>query len=467
MRAAIYVRISNDPTGLRAGVERQRDDCQQLCVRNGWDIAGVFEDNDMSAYSGKPRPGWDAVWDTVAAGKASVIVAWHPDRMYRRMKELVRITDLVEEHGVQIETVTAGEVDLSTPDGRFRAHIEGAVAEKSSADTSRRVSRWHRSRAESGRPPGGGTRAFGYDRQRVDGETVWTVRPEEHRTFTEVVERLLTGEAAVAICRDLNERGIYTSTGATWTARTLRRMVLSPTVAALREVDGRLVEGRWPPLVDRVTWERVRAAVESRSFTRAETSGYCLSGALLRCGRCGRRMYGHKKGEMLRYACRRRFDGGSGEGCGSVSITARPLENYVRDALMETVDWNAVQRRLTQRDDDQSETVRELQRIEQQMDELADDYTDGRVSRDTYLRAARRMEARQETLKGSLRATQDASLATSLPPSAEAFEEKWETSTPSWRRRVVELWIDTVTVHPASVGGRRFNPERVSIRWRA
>ena len=52
-RAALYLRISSDPDGERAGVERQRADCEALARRNGWEIVEVFEDNDVSAYSGR------------------------------------------------------------------------------------------------------------------------------------------------------------------------------------------------------------------------------------------------------------------------------------------------------------------------------------------------------------------------------------------------------------------------------
>lgn len=44
-----------DPDGQRAGVERQRVDCEALCADRGWEIAHYFEDNDRSAYSGKRR----------------------------------------------------------------------------------------------------------------------------------------------------------------------------------------------------------------------------------------------------------------------------------------------------------------------------------------------------------------------------------------------------------------------------
>ena len=59
VRAGIYTRISWDPDGQRAGVERQRLDCEAVCVDRGWKIAEYFEDNDRSAYSGKRRSAYE------------------------------------------------------------------------------------------------------------------------------------------------------------------------------------------------------------------------------------------------------------------------------------------------------------------------------------------------------------------------------------------------------------------------
>lgn len=56
--AGVYARISSDPDGTRLGVERQVADCRDLAAAVGWPVAGVYVDNDVSAFSGKTRPGY-------------------------------------------------------------------------------------------------------------------------------------------------------------------------------------------------------------------------------------------------------------------------------------------------------------------------------------------------------------------------------------------------------------------------
>ena len=63
VKAAIYTRISADQTGERLGVTRQLEECLALADRMGWEVVDRFDDNDLSAFSGKTRPGFEAMLD--------------------------------------------------------------------------------------------------------------------------------------------------------------------------------------------------------------------------------------------------------------------------------------------------------------------------------------------------------------------------------------------------------------------
>ena len=125
--AAIYVRISSDRSGQRAGVERQRVDCEALAAANGLTVVEVYEENDLSAYSGKPRPEFERLIADAAEGRFQTVIVWASDRLYRRMADLVRITDELAPH-VQIKVVVEGDVDLESAEGIMRAQIMGSVA---------------------------------------------------------------------------------------------------------------------------------------------------------------------------------------------------------------------------------------------------------------------------------------------------------------------------------------------------
>ena len=92
-RVGIYTRISWDPGGQRAGVERQRVDCEALCAERGWEIAQYFEDNDRSAYSGKRRQAYERMLAAVEERRLDAIVTWRNDRLHRSLE-----AHPVEEH---------------------------------------------------------------------------------------------------------------------------------------------------------------------------------------------------------------------------------------------------------------------------------------------------------------------------------------------------------------------------------
>src|SRR6476620_6787515 len=127
-RTAIYTRLSADHTGERLGVTRQLEDCLALAQRLGWEVTHRFDDNDLSAFNGKTRPGFEALLDAMKRGEIDGLICWHTDRLYRSMKDLERLIAIAEANRVQIRTVQSGELDLSTSAGRMMARILGSVA---------------------------------------------------------------------------------------------------------------------------------------------------------------------------------------------------------------------------------------------------------------------------------------------------------------------------------------------------
>src|SRR4051812_30453023 len=127
-QAAIYTRISKDRTGAGLGVERQEDDCRALAASLGFDVAAVFVDNDLSAYSGKPRPGYDEMLRQIKSGRFDAVIVWHQDRLLRRVIDLEYYISTVEPRSVPTYTVRAGTLDLTTPAGRAVARTLAAWA---------------------------------------------------------------------------------------------------------------------------------------------------------------------------------------------------------------------------------------------------------------------------------------------------------------------------------------------------
>ena len=79
-KAAIYARISSDQDGAGAGVRRQVEDCRRKAESLGWVVAAEYVDNDLSAYSGKPRPEYQRMLADVAGGLVDGVMVYNLDR---------------------------------------------------------------------------------------------------------------------------------------------------------------------------------------------------------------------------------------------------------------------------------------------------------------------------------------------------------------------------------------------------
>ncbi|MGQ1796990.1 recombinase family protein [Kocuria oceani] len=70
-RAIIYARISQDRTGAGLGIERQFTECVEFAEQHGLQVVERLADNDISAYSGKRRPGYQELLDVPSQGVGS------------------------------------------------------------------------------------------------------------------------------------------------------------------------------------------------------------------------------------------------------------------------------------------------------------------------------------------------------------------------------------------------------------
>jgi site-specific DNA recombinase len=99
LRTALYLRISSDQRD-GAGVERQEKECRELADRLGWEVTAVLRDNDISAYSGKRRPGYDALLESIRSDQTQAVICWHSDRLHRQPGEQDTYIKLCQSHRV-------------------------------------------------------------------------------------------------------------------------------------------------------------------------------------------------------------------------------------------------------------------------------------------------------------------------------------------------------------------------------
>jgi DNA invertase Pin-like site-specific DNA recombinase len=460
-KAGVYVRISEDREGAGLGVKRQEADCRALAAQVGWEVADVYVDNDLSAYSGKLRPAYRRLLEDLRGGRIDAVLAWHADRLHRSPAELEAFISICDSRGVEVRTVKAGELDLGTASGRMVARILGDVARHESEHKSERIRRKHLELAEAGKVVGGGTRPLGVEADRLN------VRESEAELIREAARRVLAGDSLRGICADWNRRAIVTSTGGPWRQQVLRRLLMSGRIAGWREHRGVLVAPAvWPAIVERASVDRLRARLgdPSRRTSGPNPRRYLLSGALLRCGACGRPLRARPRVDHVRrYVCP---SGPMYGGCGGIAIVAQPLEDLVVERVLDVLDSPVVEAQAQRLVEGTADIVVETLGADvRALEELAlDYYRDRLITRDEYLVARGSLEGRIESARRQLAESTGERVLESVRGVART---RWPEVGFDQRRAIISALIERITIGAGRRGFNQFDPGRLAIAWRA
>jgi site-specific DNA recombinase len=253
-RAAIYTRISQlDPDVEKTDLQEQR--LRKLAKAEGYVISYVFEDNGISAWSGKARPAFLRMLDDIRLDKFDVILAVAEDRLARNSQEKIGLQAECSKNGVTWHTLAGGKIDPGTASGGMLSTITGAIAEYESTIKAERVRARIESEAYSGRGSWG-TRVFGFEKDRV------THVPEEAAAIRSAYRAILEGGTLYGTTKALNDKGLTTSRGGDWSYQSARKLLLNPRNAGLVVHRGEVLEGvesAWEAIVSLEDFEAVRA----------------------------------------------------------------------------------------------------------------------------------------------------------------------------------------------------------------
>jgi site-specific DNA recombinase len=452
VRTAVYLRISDDPTGKEAGVTRQGDDCAALAEHLGWDTVATYRDNDLSAFSGKTRPGFEAMLSGLRSHEFDAIVCWHPDRLYRRIKDLERLVELTD--AVQIRTVNGGDIDLSNSTGRMVARILGSVAQQESEHHSERRVRFNAQKAVAGTWQTA-HRPFGYT---MAGEPL---EPEATMVRTAVAD-VLAGKSIRSVATDWNAAGVKTTRGTTWSAPRIRRLLLNPRYAALKVHQGKIVgPGDWGALIDEDTHRGVVAFLSDESRrNRTSFERRFIGAGVYVCGECGAPMRTAYPNSGKRvYVC---------SASNHVARQAEPVDEYVETLVRKLLTGSDVHRRIGKCADIDIDALHARRAaLAARLEELAAMFAAGDIDAAQLRRGTndlRTQLAGVDTVLAEATATSPA--AKLLKDATGEVEKAWALCSPDIKGKIIGELM-TVRVLKAPRGTKGFHPEYIDIKPKA
>lgn len=481
VQAALYVRISQDSEDTGLGVARQLRDCRALAEAKGWHVAEVFEDNDVSASNGKPRPAYQRMVREIEAGRIQGIVVWDVDRLTRTPRELEDVISWAERHGLHLASV-GGEIDLSTPQGRMTARIKGSVARHEVEQSSRRIRRKRQELAEQGRYVG--PRPYGWD---FTDDKGLVINEAEAAVVRDAVKRTLAGESIRSIIHDFNSSGTFTARGNRWQSANFRAMVKRPTNAAILTHQGKAIgSGNWPPIISREDHDRVVSLLNSpgrRTTNRGTEVKYLLTG-LINCAECHEPMQGAKEHS---YTANYRLADGTAKsyvrtnpdryrcqahGCRKVTQRMAELDEYVTRYVVGLLEREGV--RILGGDSAAADTARaRVEALEAKLNLSADQFADDTITGDQLKRITATVRPQLEAARADYSRAMPSTdgLAGFAGP---GVVEAWEAADLEQKRAVIRALLAAgLSIRVGKIGkpgGRHvvneFDPETVRVTWK-
>jgi DNA invertase Pin-like site-specific DNA recombinase len=477
----IYCRISRDYDGTLRSVEAQEEQGRAWIAEHaheGYVVGQVHRDHAKSAWNPRVvRPSFNDLMARLEAGEAHGVWVRNLDRFTRKPMEGEKLLEYAERGTIVL--AGDGHYDLTTARGikAFREDMVDAAFE--SDRIKERTKRGKRAKAYRGKSNATfrGFARYGYlpapegweqgdPRQLVPD----TQLAAEQAAVRDAADRLLAGESFQQIALEWNAAGLLTVTGSQWTGATVRQMLTSPGIAGLvtygqEQAPGRTYRGEIVGVMDgehaldRETWERLQSSFASRKRGRPATQ-YLLSG-LMRCGKCGQRLYGRPRGRTSPYedgSMRREYwcqpvVGKETGGCGRLAIDWRFADNVMKQATITRLGDPRHTNRLTQRavkvEKARSEMVSERARLHHDRKQLATK---------TAQWGFEAVNAAMEPITARL-AELDAKLEALEAPDTTATTDatvEWEAANLRQQRAMVtRAFPEGITVLPATSTGRK------------
>lgn len=324
MRAYAYARYSSS-NQREESIDAQLQAIREYAARENIQVARVFIDEAESARY-DDRPSFQDMIDTARVDPPDMILVHKLDRFSRNRYDAAVYRRKLRDHGVRLVSVLE-PLDGSPESVILESVLEG-MAEYYSRNLAREVMKGMRQTAQKGKWCGGRP-PLGYV---VGPDRFLVIEPKGAATVRRIFDLFLQGYGYQAIAIRLNEEGLVTSVGGPWYKSSVHTILTNEKYAGVYVFNLRAgaredgtrnnhaykdeseiirLDGVVPPIIEKETWEGVKAKMENRKRgpqpRRRGAHVYLLTG-LVFCGECGGSIVGggdRGKGQPY-YICTRR-----------------------------------------------------------------------------------------------------------------------------------------------------------------
>jgi site-specific DNA recombinase len=372
MKVAAYIRVSTDEQAQEGySIPAQRNRLEAYAISQGWEIVQYYVDEGISAKD-MNRPELQRMIKGVKEGFFDCVLVYKLDRLTRSVLDLYQLLETFEKYNVKFKSAT--EVyDTTTAIGRLFITLVAALAQWERENLGERVRMGMQQKAKEGKwtvsiPP------IGYN---AINDSNLEINHQEASIVKEIFSLYLSGAGMWGIARSLNERGLHTKHGKTWSQNTISYILKNPIYKGTTRYNYRVnqeqyfeVDGFVPPIISEEEFNMVQQIIESKSnlHPRQASSKFIFS-KVLKCARCGTTLIGktstskrgNKKYVSYNYVCPNERKGL----CTLLSIN----QNYFEQKFIQMIaKWDIkeevaedIENEISLSADYQEETIKHLQ----------------------------------------------------------------------------------------------------------
>jgi site-specific DNA recombinase len=335
MKAALYVRVSTDEQAKEGySLDAQEEKLEAFCFSQGWEIKKLYREEGQSAKNTN-RPQLKLLMSELTS--FDVVLVYKLDRLSRSVADINELLQIFEKHGVSFKSATE-PYDTTTAQGKLLINIFASLAQFEREQLSERVRMGMEKKTKTGKWPGG-MAPYGY---KITDKNL-----EVNNDEVEVIKKIFEFSKTFGfftIARTLTKLGYKTRNGDSWHVDTVRGIANNPVYAgyltfneSVKEYkkpprEQKLYEGNHEKIISREEFWELQDVLEKRrgSGGKRETSNYYFS-SILKCGRCGHSMSGHKSPSGKTYRC-------SGKKAGKKCTSHIIKEEYLLSTVLNQLD---------------------------------------------------------------------------------------------------------------------------------
>ena len=417
-RVGAYCRVSTSQAAQLESIRAQKEHYDMVCsLFPNWKLFDLYIEEGLSGTSVNKRPELARLISDCTAGRIDLVVTKSISRLARNTTDLLEITRLLADLGVQV-FFEREQIMTGTTESELMLSILASLAEDESHSISSNV-KWNcRNKFRTGTYKFS-TMPYGYY---FDGEDI-AVDPNEAAVVIRIFDMALDGTSCFYIARELNQQKIpRRKSSGTWDSSYINKILRNPfykgcvlhqktytderfhTRKNRGEEDRYYISGHHVPIIEEKIYDEVQKLLdmkymkqndgptpEEQSDSPAKDPTCFTKKLICSCGSTYRRVANGKKSRQFSWSCSRHLQ--RAQDCPSQRLPEESIQNafttmmnklaFSKGELLTTY-INELKEASSDRQAERDRIYEEEQQIQDQLTELNTLRIQGSISPSTY-----------------------------------------------------------------------------------